>query len=83
MSGEALLLALDAAVAERRAAEAIRDAVAEQVLRTIVDQGGLRVIGVPEAFPSAQEKDAVVLRLEIRVPAALIDAAVAAREGSS
>jgi len=66
-----------------RAAREIRGAAAEQVLRSLVDRGGLRIIGVPEAFPSAQEEDAVVLRLEIRVPAALVDAAVAAREGSS
>lgn len=53
-----------------------RDAVAEQVLRTLVDQSGLRIVGVPEALPSAQEPGAVVLRLDIRVPAAVIDRAI-------
>lgn len=61
-----------------------RDDKAEQILRTLIEQGGLRIIGVPEALPSAQEPSAIVLRVDIRVPAAVIDGtAVNPRFGES
>ena len=59
-----------------------RDDKAEQILRTLIEQGGLRIIGVPEALPSAQESSAIVLRVDIRVPAAVIDGTAANGESS-
>jgi hypothetical protein len=59
--------------AVRTAEEPSRDDKAEQLLRARIDQGGLRIIGVPEALPSAQEPGAVVLRVDVRVPATHID----------
>lgn len=52
---------------------ATRDEKAEQIVRDCIDPVGLRVCGVPEAMPSAQEHGAVVLRVFVRVPAELID----------